>query len=168
MQSFLFYFFSSAAILTAVLVITHPKPSRALISLIGTMFSLAVLYVLLGAPFVAMAHLIVYAGAILVLFLFVIMLQGIAEQDLPLRDRFKIGHVLAAFFLAIIFFTAVTRIVASMQGADLPPPAVFMGSVEAIGARIFSDYLLPFELVSILVIVGILAAVALAKEESHP
>ena len=85
----LFYFFAGLAVLSALSVIFSPRPTRALLSLIVTMFALAVLYLLLGAPFVAMVHLIVYAGAVLVLFLFVIMLQGVGATEIPFWARAK-------------------------------------------------------------------------------
>ncbi len=79
MESFLFYTFSAGAVLSALCVISAPRPTRALLALIAAMFCLAILFGLLGAPFMAMVHLIVYAGAVLVLFLFVIMLVNLDE-----------------------------------------------------------------------------------------
>ena len=103
MLLFLFYLFSALAVGSALLVIAVPKPTRALLSLIVTMFCLSVLYLLLGAFFVAMANLIVYAGAILVLFLFVIMLQGIGAREVPLANRFKLSYLLSAAGVAVAF-----------------------------------------------------------------
>ena len=161
MVSFLFYLFSGGALLTAVFVITHPKPTRALMALIATMLCLAVLYVLLGAPFVAMVHLIVYAGAVLVLFLFVIMLQGIQARDIPLLQRFHFSYIAASFAVVLLFLTALTYL---LKKSDVGSFQGIMASVEAVAQALFSRFLLPFELVSILVLVGIFAAVSLAKD----
>ena len=164
-ESILFYLFSGIAILSALYVILAPKPTRALLSLITTMFSLAVLYLLLGAPFVAMAHLIVYAGAVLVLFLFVIMLQGIGAVDIPLKDRFHKGYLFCASFVGVAFLILTgllfsSTVLRASAGITLWP-------VEALGQTLFDEYLLPFELISILLLVGVLAAVTLAKKEEN-
>jgi len=162
METFLFYFFSGVTLLSALCVITLSKLTRVLLSLIITMFALAVLYLMLGAAFVAMVHLIVYAGAILVLFLFVIMLQGIGAKDTPLGQRFHPAYLFLATFVGILFAGAITLLfvkssLSSGQGVS--------GGVESLAEVLFRDYLLPFELVSLLLILGVLAAVSLAKKE---
>ena len=164
-ESILFYLFSGGTLLGALYVILTPKPTRALLSLIATMFSLAVLYLLLGAPFVAMVHLIVYAGAVLVLFLFVIMLQGIGATDIPLKDRFHKGYLFCATFVGVCFliltvFLASQTVLHAAAGITLWP-------VEALGQTLFEEYLLPFELISVLLLIGVFAAVTLAKKEER-
>ena len=158
----LFYFFSALAVLSALSVILSSRPTRALLSLIVTMFCLSVLYLLLGAPFVAMVHLIVYAGAVLVLFLFVIMLQGVGATDIRFSKRFHPSHLFFAFLagLALLkgLFTALKKIVPVQS-------TLIDGSIEAIGRLLFHDYLIPFELTSFLLLLGVLAAVSLAKGE---
>ncbi len=163
MKPILFYFFSSITLLSAVGVITLPKPARALISLLAVMFSLTVLYLLLGAPFLAMANLIVYAGAVLVLFLFVIMLQGIETKDVPFSKRFApwyfalTGFVGSAFLAIMLFLFLKTFVFSAPQG--------ILGNVEAIAAPLFRNYLIPFELTSLLLLMGVFAAVGLAKKD---
>ena len=162
MQPVLFYSFSALAIVSAIAVIAASKPTRALLSLIVTMFALAVLYLILGAPFVAMAHLIVYAGAVLVLFLFVIMLQGVGAKEIPLFKRFSFGQIFfsglaVAGFLGILIKTAHTLKLSQAAGIN--------GTVEAVGESLFRNYLIPFELTSVLLLVGVFAAVSLAKKE---
>ncbi len=157
----LFYFFSGLAILSAVGVILACRPVRALLCLILTMFSLAVLYLLLGAPFVAMVHLIVYAGAVLVLFLFVVMLQGLGAKDLPLPKRFPPAK-LVFFLIAGVLFSGIFLFV--IQNLAVTGVQPVEGTVEVIGDALFRRYLLPFELTSFILLVGIFAAVALAKE----
>ena len=162
MQSILFYSFSFLALLSAALVVILPRPTRALLCLALTMFSLSVLYLLLGAPFIAMVNIIVYAGAVLVLFLFVIMLQGIGAQDLPLSKRFQKGYIFLSCFTALSFLTAVLFF---FQNAIFWSPRQIDGSTERIGMALFQNYLLPFELTSLLLILGVFAAVALAKKD---
>ncbi len=158
----IFYSFSGIAILSALSVIFSSKPTRALLSLIVTMFCLSVLYLLLGAPFVAMAHLIVYAGAVLVLFLFVIMLQGIGATSTPFWTRFHKGHLFAALLTAILLLAgllALLKKIAPLQSTLVD------GSIEAVGRLLFHQYLIPFELTSFLLLLGVLAAVSLVKGE---
>lgn len=161
MPSFLFYFFSGAAILSALWVILLPKPTRALLSLVLTMFSLAVLFILLGATFLAMAHLIVYAGAVLVLFLFVIMLEGVGAKDIPLAARFHKGHLILAAILSAAFLATIITVVR----ADYPRAAGMSGDIKLLGQALFQSYLIPFELTSLLLLLGVFAAVSLAKKD---
>ncbi len=162
MEPALFYGFSGVAILSAVGVITLSHPTRALLSLILTLFSLAGLFVLLGAYFVAMIHLIVYAGAVLVLFLFVIMLQGIGARDIGLGKRFHGIYLFAAGIAGLTFLGALLLLISKTV---LPSSAGIHGSIESVGESLFQKFLLPFELVSILLLLGVFAAVALAKRE---
>ena len=126
------------------------------------MFSLAVLFILLGAYFVAMVHLIVYAGAVLVLFLFVIMLQGVGATDLPLKDRFHRGYLLPVYFMAPAFLFILSLVIKKSGLQKIV--SSFSGTVEVIGQSLFHDFLLPFELTSLLLLLGVFAAVALAKD----
>ena len=162
MTPYLFYFFAIISVLIALFVITAPKPTRALLSLIVSMFALAVIYLLLGAFFVAMAHIIVYAGAVLVLFLFVIMLQGTGARELPLGERFGKIHILMASIAAAAFLALLVSVV----GKGVPAQSVgYVGTTEIFGSKLFQDYLLPFELTSLLLLVGVFAAVTLAKKD---
>ena len=163
MQPVLFYLFSALAILSAIAVIAASRPTRALLSLIVTMFALAVLYLLLGAPFVAMAHLIVYAGAVLVLFLFVIMLQGVGAKEISLFKRFGPGQIFFSGLAVAGFFGILVKIAHTLK---LAQPAGVQGTVETVGESLFKNYLIPFELTSILLLVGVFAAVSLAKKET--
>jgi len=162
MENLLFYFFSFLAIGSSLGVILNPRPTRALLLLVVTMVALSALYLLLGAFFLSIAQIIVYAGAVLVLFLFVIMLQGIEAEELPLLTRFHpvilvlmlLCSAVLGFFLLRVFtgFTA-----GAMKGVD--------GSLQAVGRSLFTDFLLPFELTAILLLLGVFAAIALAKKE---
>ena len=162
MQAPIFYFFSGLAILSSLLVVTLPKPTRALISLIVSMFSLSVLYILLGAPFIAMVLLIVYAGAVLVLFLFVIMLQGIEAKDIPLRERFHPGFIQISLLVGGIFLGLLLAILSVSKSQSA---VGVYGTIETIAQALFKNFLLPFELISLLLLLGIFAAISLAKKE---
>jgi len=164
MEALFFYTFSAISILSAFVVILHRKPTRALLALIVTMFSLAILFILLGAYFIAMIHIIVYAGAVLVLFLFVIMLQGIGAKDVPLFDRFRNIHYVVVSLVCVTFTGFLIYIVSNHA---FPASQQTNGTVENIGITLFSRYLLPFELTSVVLLLGIFAAVALAKKEKE-
>ncbi len=163
MQTILFYFASAIAILSALCVVVFPKPTRALLCLIVTMFALSIIYVILGAPFVAMVHLIVYAGAVLILFLFVIMLQGVGATEIPLFKRFSPIHILLSLFICAALLGILIYLMSHFASS---PSAGVNGTVEAVGESLFKNYLLPFELTSILLLVGIFAAVSLAKKDT--
>ncbi len=140
------------------------QPTRALLCLIITMFALSVLYALLGAPFVAMVHLIVYAGAILILFLFVIMLQGTGAREIPLFKRFHFAHILLSGAAGVCFLALLLHVISRLK---LSAPAGVNGTIETAGLQLFNHHLLPFELTSILLLVGVFAAVSLAKKPAR-
>jgi NADH-quinone oxidoreductase subunit J len=142
-------------------IIASRAPVRSALSLLLVLACLAVLYLLLAAQFVAVLQVIIYAGAIVVLFLFVIMLLNArsgeaAPPKLPgLRAA---GVVLAAAFLAVAGLL--------LAGGDSAPPAVVgaeFGTAQAVGRVLFTAYVLPFELASVVLIVGIVAAVVLGR-----
>jgi NADH-quinone oxidoreductase subunit J len=162
-QQILFYLFSAIAVLSAVCVVASPRPTRALLSLIVTMFALAVIYLQLGAAFVAMTHLIVYAGAVLVLFLFVIMLQGVGAKETPLFQRLPVLQILFSLLGAGAFLTL---LILTFSSAEFPGAAGVVGTVEAVGQTLLMGYLLPFELTSFLLLIGVFAAVSLAKKDT--
>ena len=160
MEQFVFYPFAALAVLSALGVVILRSPTRALLSLIVTMFSLAVLFILLKAYFVAMVHLIVYAGAVLVLFLFVIMLLGMGAKELSLREPPRTPFLPLAFFVPAAFLGLLLYLAASLKSKPLNPAE---GAPENLGTFLFTQYFLPFELVSFLLLIGVFAAVALAS-----
>jgi NADH-quinone oxidoreductase subunit J len=160
----LFLIFAFIAVLSAVSLVTQTHPIASALSLIGVMGALAVLYLLLGAEFMFAAQLIVYAGAIMVLFVFVIMLLNAGSERRISRSRLVkwFGIPIFALFLAVMAFF-IQRF--------LPPtePVVFGHFTNAggqeIGRSLFTAYLLPFEVTSLLILVAILGAVVLARKE---
>jgi NADH-quinone oxidoreductase subunit J len=106
----------------------------------------------------------VYAGAVLVLFLFVIMLQGIGAEDVPLLKRFHPAFLPLSFAGAGIFFVLVYAVLA---GTRFPTWLGVNGTIQAVGRSMFTSFLLPFELTSILLLLGVFAAIALGKNEEE-
>ena len=162
MEAVLFYFFSALAIVSTLFVTFAPRPTRALLAVIVMMAALAGLYITMGAHFIAIAQIIVYAGAVLVLFLFVIMLQGIGSRDVPLWDRFNPLLTLLMGAAAVSFLCIISSV---FSKSDLPPFRGVNGTVQAIGMALFTDFLLPFELTSLLLLLSVFAAVALARKD---
>lgn len=160
----LFLIFAAVAVLSAVSLVVQTHPISSALSLIGVMGSLAVLYLLLGGEFIAAAQIIVYAGAIMVLFIFVIML-------LNARAERSGGKATFAKWIGIPVFAALIGIIAYLIHSRLPATAgVTFGSFTTataleIGRSLFTQYVLPFELTSILILIAIFGAVVLAKKE---
>ena len=128
--------------------------------------SVALIYLLLGAPFIAMTQVTVYAGAIMVLFLFVIMLLG--AEHLPDAQKAS-NQGAAAFIMAIVFLAELVVVLLRRGGESLPIadlPAGF-GSPAAIGELLFTRYVLPFEAVSIILLIGIIGAIALVQRQKN-
>ena len=168
----LFYLFAAVAVVASLLVIAQRNPIYSVLYLIASFGALSALYVLLEAPFVAMIQIIVYAGAIMVLFLFVVMLLNAphedTEEDLERGVRPAVsggvrafGVLLALTLVAeVIWALAVTR----RNGDQFAGEAV--SSVAAIGRSLFTVYALPFEVTSILILVALVGSVVLARRES--
>jgi NADH-quinone oxidoreductase subunit J len=166
-QPVLFYLFSLAAVLTGFSVITARNPITSALSLVACFFCLAADYVLLDAHFVAVIQVLVYAGAIMVLFIFVIMLLNIRDDiPVPLGEipRRAIFGLTVAGFLGTGAVTALGAVT-----SELPHTTAVSenyGTIEAVGTALFSGpYLLPFEVVSVLLTVAVVGAVILAKKE---
>jgi len=163
MLALLFILFAGMAIGCALAVVAQRNPLYSAISLIGVFISLACLYVTLAAPFIAAVQVIVYAGAIMVLVVFVIMLLNI-EQEEHRRTRLKflvpVAIGLSAVLIAEVAFILVTvqefRVNQSATTSDV-------GLTHSIGASLFTRYLLPFEITSILLLMAIVGAMTLAR-----
>jgi NADH-quinone oxidoreductase subunit J len=162
MLALLFILFAGLAIGCALGVVAQRNPLYSAISLIGVFISLACLYVMLAAPFIAAVQVIVYAGAIMVLVVFVIMLLNVEHDD---SRRIKIRFLLpAALVLAAILIAEVAFILVSVDRASFPASAASdVGSTASIGSQLFTTYLLPFEITSILLLMAIVGAMTLAR-----
>ncbi len=166
MDIIVFYFFAGLAIVAALGVITLRNPVYSALSLAVVFVSLAAMYVLLSAPFIAVAQVMIYAGAILILFVFVIMMlspesdqrAGVLKWQRPLGIVF--GVVLVVELMTVI----TTAVMPSAQGQFTPERIAQIGSVQAVGASLFTDFLLPFEITSLLLLVAIVGVIVLAKK----
>jgi len=163
----LFIFLTLTAIATAIGMLVSRSAVYAALFLVLNFATVAVFYLLLGAPFIAMAQVTVYAGAIMVLFLFVIMLLGAERlpigQVLPWQRPLAIA--LTVVLLAESGFLLFQRL--SIKTALSNPEAALNaeGAVQAIGTMLFSQYLLPFEVTSVLLLVAMIGAIVLTKKE---
>jgi NADH-quinone oxidoreductase subunit J len=159
MLALLFILFAGMAIGCGLAVVAQRNPLYSAISLVGVFISLACLYVTLAAPFIAAVQVIVYAGAIMVLVVFVIMLLNV-EQEERGRNRLKF-LVPTAVVLAAVLIAEVAFILSSVSN---PTPAVSnIGLTSSIGTQLFTRYLLPFEITSILLLMAIVGAMTLAR-----
>jgi NADH-quinone oxidoreductase subunit J len=164
MDVILFLAFAMVAVVCAISVVVQTHPIASALSLIGVMGALAVLYLLLGAEFIAMAQVVVYAGAIMVLFVFVIMLVNAGAETRGGRSLVAqlLGIPLLVIFLGLISFFVQRW----LPRADRVRFGAFQGgSPRDIGHALFTQYLLPFEVTSVLILIAILGGVVLARKE---
>jgi len=164
MDAILFLVFAVIAVACAINLVLQHHPISSALSLIGVMGALAALYLLLGGEFIAMAQLIVYAGAIMVLFVFVIMLLNAGTEV-------KVHHKLWVRYAGVPLLAGLMGVVGyivhqSYGGTETVHFGAFThGNAQEIGAKLFKDYLLPFEITSVLVLIAIIGAIVLASKE---
>ena len=164
----LFYVFAAIAVAASLLVIAQKNPIYSVLLLIASFGALSGLYVLLEAPFVAVIQIIVYAGAIMVLFLFVVMLLNAPHEDTEFDERvhplLRPGPMRFGAFLAIVLVVELWW--ALGRGGDTGAfPGGAVSSVAVIGRSLFTDYAFPFEVTSILILVAMVGAVVLARRD---
>jgi NADH-quinone oxidoreductase subunit J len=158
-----FYFLSFLAVLSAIMVVVSKSPVHSVLYLIITFFTIAGHYVLLNAEFLFIVHIIVYAGAIMVLFLYVIMMLNLNIETEPHKSTMlKFAATICAGLLLVV-------LVGSLKGTEaLPVSAVAdpdLGSVQRLGKVMFDEFLLPFEISSVLLLAAMVGAVMLGKSE---
>jgi len=164
MNAIVFLIFAAVAVICGINVVVRTHPISCALALIGTMASLSVLYLLLGAQFIAAAQVFVYAGAIMVLFVFVIMLLNAGAEQKPHGAWMArlMGAPLLVALLGILGFV----ILRAFPRSEMARFGGFTGgTVENVGRAIFTTYLLPFEITSILVLIAIVGAVVLGYKE---
>jgi NADH-quinone oxidoreductase subunit J len=161
--TFFFYFLAIMAVVSAVAVITRRNPVHAALSLIVTLLSLAGFYLMLYAPFVAGVQIVLYAGGIMVLFLFVIMLVNLEQniREYQFNKQWLVG-ILAALALGALLIFVYRR------GSDIFPRTFAAlpetQNTQQIGLALYGNYMLPFEIASLLLLVAIVGAVVMAKK----
>ena len=167
-EAIAFYLFGTVAIAASLLVIAQRNPIYSVLLLIASFGALSGLYVLLDAPFVAVIQIIVYAGAIMVLFLFVVMLLNAPHEDTEFDERvhplLRPGPMRFGAFLASVLVVELWW--ALGRGGDTGAfPGGAVSSVAVIGRSLFTDYAFPFEVTSILILVAMVGAVVLARRD---
>jgi NADH-quinone oxidoreductase subunit J len=163
-EKVIFFVFAVPLVLTALGVVVARSPVYAAMNLVAAFFFMAGIYVLLTAHLIAFMQILVYAGAVMVLFLFVIMLLSLGEENVyPERKKaMQYLGVLGGVALASVLVSAAFR--AGEQMGPMPAVAGTFGTVKAVGTALFTEFLLPFEATSLLLLVAIVGAVVVAKE----
>lgn len=163
MTLYIFYFLSFLAVLSAFMVVYAKNPVHSVLYLIVTFFTIAGHYILLNAQFLAAVHVIVYAGAIMVLFLYVIMMLNLNQDTEPHKSNYlKLAATVAGGIFMIV-------LIGSLKGVEkienLNTSNQSSGLIKNLGQVLYRDYMLPFELASILFLAAMVGAVLLGKNE---
>lgn len=160
---YIFFFLSVMALYSAVMVLVSKKPIHSVLFLTMTFFAIAGHYVMLNAQFLAVVHVIVYAGAIMVLFLFTVMLLNLNKEERSPRPVWAKILVAIATGMLLLVLVAVLRQYDLRIEAD--PTLTQIGLVKNLGKILYSEYLLPFEICSVLFLTAMVGAVLLGKKE---
>ncbi len=165
-QALVFFILAFVSIASAILMITRANPVKSAIFLIVNFLSLSILYLTLSAQFIAIIQVLIYAGAIMVLFVFVIMLLNLQDEK-KLSDKFDVRRLIAFVIVLIVFAEIAFGLGKSVSGRFLKPAenSVEIGKIEFIGEKLFTNYILPFEITSLILIVAIVGAIVLAKRK---
>lgn len=160
----LFWFLSVLALFSAMMVITSRNPVHSVLWLIATFFAISGHYILLNAQFIAVVNIIVYAGAIMVLFLFVIMLMNLNRSTEPQKNRLlRMAGAIAGGCLLLVLVAALKDSGLKQQQALVKEGNI--GLIENLGKELFSTYVVPFEIASILFLSAMVGAVVIGKKE---
>jgi NADH-quinone oxidoreductase subunit J len=160
METVIFLLFALLAVASSLVVVLHRNPVYSTMSLVVTLFSVAVLFVLLGAPFIGALQVLIYTGAILVLFLFVIMLLNITREESAVTAQK--GQLVAAVLGALVFGGLILLMFWD-SGRRLDPMTEELVSMKGLARSLFTDYLLPFEIVGLLLLVAVIGATVAAR-----
>lgn len=163
MEQILFFFVALVAITSAVYFVFARNPLYSILSLIVTMFSIAGLYILLNAQFLGIVQIIVYAGAIMVLFLYILMMLNLSKEDESKKQNLmKFAGVFSAGLLLIAILGAFRGFKIENIAGNVDSG---VGLTKSLGRLLFNEYVLPFELASILIFAGIVGAVLIGKKD---
>ena len=169
LESLVFYTLAALIIGFGVLVVTTKNPVHCVLFLVANFLCVAMIYVLLAAEFLAMIQILVYAGGIVVLYLFVVMLVNLRrppDAQIGGRRQALFGFVLVALLLAEMSAILVYSGAHPSSGVASVPPFPAGGNTETIGMLLYTDYLVPFELASMLLLVAMVGAIVLARKEA--
>ena len=169
MEKLLFYLFAGIAIVAALNVVALRRVFYSAVSLIICLTAISGIYMLLRAPFIAAVQIIVYAGAIMVLFLFVIMLLDpfSASSGPDKKSSLKYAAIILGMMVLSILYPVIKAYELAMAPRNASTGAEAAGTVRHLGMVLFNEYLLPFEVISILILVAIIGAVVLAKRQAE-
>ena len=164
----LFIVFAVAAVASALNILLQRNPLYSALSLIGTLLSLSALYLTVRAQFLAAVQIVVYAGAIMVLFIFVIMLLNEPKDQAQVEKQKGLRYLAIPF--AGLMIAEMFYVLRPIRLSTLPPipsgnPEQAVGTTWSIGKSLFSDYLLPFEVTSVLILMAVVGAMVLARRE---
>lgn len=162
-MAILFYILASVALGTALMVVFSKKPVNSVIHLIICFLAIAGNYILLNAQFLAVVHIIVYTGAIMVLFLFVIMLLNLNKENEPHKKLFtKLAAIVSGGLLLFVLIGAIKGVEQIPFNNNFNPE---IGLVKQLGIVLFTDFMLPFEIAGVLFLATMVGAVMLGKKE---
>jgi NADH-quinone oxidoreductase subunit J len=165
MSLYLFYILSALSIISALLVVFSKVPIYSVLWLVICFFTIAGHYIMLNAQFLAIVHIIVYAGAIMVLFLFVVMLLNLNKENEQHKNSWiKFAAVISG---GILFLTLIAAMRSSDLGTFNMPAQSEIGFVQNVGMKLFTDFVLPFEISSVLFLSAMIGAVVLARKEKN-
>jgi NADH-quinone oxidoreductase subunit J len=160
----LFWILSVAALFSAMMVVTSRNPVYSVIWLIVTFFALSGHYILLNAQFLAIVNIIVYAGAIMVLFLFVIMLMNLNKEAEPVKNRWlQIAGAMSGGSLLLVLVAALKD--TEINGQQVMVGQGSIGLIKTLGKELFTNYVVPFEISSILFLSAMVGAVVIGKKD---
>lgn len=158
----LFFYFGGMTIAGAVVAVLSPNLVYSALALLLTFIHIAGIYVLLNAEFIAAVQIIVYAGAILVLYLFVLMLFNPEEEKLYLHRQYPVGIFLGVVVLCLMLFAAFRTEILGQQGNFTVEAVRSLGHTDAIGRVLYTDYIFPFEIASLILLVAMFGSILLA------
>lgn len=164
MQAFLFWFLSAVAVVSGVFTVTRKNPLTAALNLVVCLVAIAGLFATLSAHFLFVIQLLVYAGAVMVLVVYVIMILNLKEREMSAL-RLSRPRAVLAVFASIPVALVLTRVFTSMSGGSPGATAGDTGSLEAMAGVIFTRYLFPFEVLSVLLLAAMVGAVVLAMRK---
>lgn len=167
MEQMPFYLLAGLAVIAALGVVVMRNPVYCALALAVVFISLAGLYVLLSAPFLAAAQVMIYAGAILILFVFVIMLLSPEREQVKdaLRWQRPLAAILGVAFVMQLALVIAFAVLPAERGQFTPERIAQIGSTQAVGVSLFTDFLLPFEITSLLLLVAMVGVIVLAKKK---
>jgi NADH-quinone oxidoreductase subunit J len=161
----LFYFLSALALGSAIMVVISRNPVHSVLWLIVTFFAISGHYILLNAQFLGVVNMIVYAGAIMVLFLFVIMLMNLNAETEPQKNKWmKLAGVVAGGCLLLVMIAALKE--AEVKGKVTQLTTGDIGLIKNLGKALFTDYVVPFEISSVLFLSAMVGTVVIGKREA--